>query len=57
MAYDEMQTNVMPKEKFNLAFGLTSCQINGTVKSNIKNAGNPSVLFTMVNQVTITEIK
>lgn len=52
-----MQTNVMPKEKFNLAFGLTSCQINGTVKSNIKNAGNPSVLFTMVNQVMIIEIK
>ena len=53
MKYDEIQTNVVPKAKFNLLLGLISCQTNGIPKINIGNAKTPIFLLTSVNHKAI----
>ncbi len=49
MKYDEIQTKVVPKAKFNLLFGLINCQTKGIPKIKIGKAKMPSLLLTSVN--------
>ena len=57
MRYEEIQTNVIPKEKLSFLLGFKSCHIKGIPNKRIGYAVIPEFLLTSVNQYTITAIK